>query len=159
MSLNAATPMTEVGAPAQANADSSGSVQETLPSGTNGVTRPSSSNTTASTTDRANEEYELSLDELIGADLNDHPDLKGGHKGLPDYKKILEHLPENGRKLMGNLRASYTQKTQEIADLKRQLEVERSALENDRKLMTESEFAHQVRAAADAPLQHDAWSD
>jgi hypothetical protein len=159
MSLNAATPMTTVGAPAQANADSSGSVQETLPSGTNGVTRPNSSNATANTADGADEEYDLSLDELIGADLNDHPDLKGGHKGLPDYKKILEHLPENGRKLMGNLRASYTQKTQEIADLKRQLEVERSALENDRKLMTESEFAHQVRAAADAPLQHDAWSD
>jgi hypothetical protein len=159
MSLNAATPTTTVGAPAQANADSSGSVQETLPNGTNGVTRSHSSNATANTAVGADEEYDLSLDELIGADLNDHPDLKGGHKGLPDYKKILEHLPENGRKLMGNLRASYTQKTQEIADLKRQLEVERSALENDRKLMTESEFAHQVRAAAVKPLEHDAWSD
>jgi hypothetical protein len=156
MSVNAATPS---GAPAQNIADSSGSVQETLSTGTNGVIGAQGLNSTDSTAGGTDEDYELSLDELVGADYDDHPELKGGHKGLPDYKKILEHLPENGRKLLGNLRASYTQKTQEIADLRKQLEAERVQLERDRKLMTESEFAQHVRAQADAPLQHDAWSD
>lgn len=102
---------------------------------------------------------ELSLDDLLDSSLDEHPELKGGHKGLPDYKKILEHLPENGRKLVGNLRASYTQKTQELAGMKQQLEAERAALARDRELMTKSEFAQKVREQAEAPLQHDAWSD
>jgi len=156
MSVNAATPS---GAPAQNIADSSGSVQETLSTGTGGVIGATDINTTDSTAGGTDEDYDLSLDELVGSEWDEHPDLKGGHKGLPDYKKILEHLPENGRKLLGNLRASYTQKTQEISDLRRQLEAERAQLERDRKLMTESEFAQHVRAQADAPLQHDAWSD
>lgn len=156
MSNTAATPS---GAPAQNIADSSGSVQETITTGTNGVTGATGINATDSTAGGSDDDYELSLDELVGADYDDHPELKGGHKGLPDYKKILEHLPENGRKLLGNLRASYTQKTQEIADLRKQLEAERVQLERDRKLMTESEFAQHVRTQAAAPLQHDAWSD
>lgn len=156
MSNTAATPS---GAPAQNIASSSGSVQETITTGTNGVTGATGINATDSTAGGSDDDYELSLDELVGPDFDDHPELKGGHKGLPDYKKILEHLPENGRKLLGNLRASYTQKTQEIADLRKQLEAERVQLERDRKLMTESEFAQHVRAQAEAPLQHDAWSD
>jgi hypothetical protein len=159
MSINAATPS---GAPAQNIASNSGSVQETLPTGTNGVTGAQSFNSTDTNGSGSDEDYDadsLSLDELVGTEYDDHPELKGGHKGLPDYKKILEHLPENGRKLLGNLRASYTQKTQEISDLRKQLEVERAQLERDRKLMTESEFAQNVRAQAAAPLQHDAWSD
>lgn len=156
MSINAATPS---GAPAQNIADSSGSVQETISTGANGVTGATGINATDSTAGGTDEDYDLSLDELVGPDFDDHPELKGGHKGLPDYKKILEHLPENGRKLLGNLRASYTQKTQEISELRKQLEAERAQLERDRKLMTESEFAQHVRAQAEAPLQHDAWSD
>lgn len=102
---------------------------------------------------------DINLEELVGPTYDEHPDLKGGHKGLPDYRKILEHLPENGRKLVGNLRASYTQKTQEIAALKAQLEQERVALQRDRELMTKSEFAAKVKEQAEAPLQHDPWSD
>jgi len=102
---------------------------------------------------------DISLEELTGSAYDDHPELKGGHKGLPDYKKILEHLPENGRKLVGNLRASYTQKTQEISTLKQQLEGERAQLARDRELLSKSEFAQQVRAQAEKPLEHDAWSD
>lgn len=159
MSINAATPS---GAPAQNIADNSGSVQETLATGANGVTGAQSFNSTGINGSGSDEDYDadsLSLDELVGSEYDDHPELKGGHKGLPDYKKILEHLPENGRKLLGNLRASYTQKTQEISDLRKQLEAERAQLERDRKLMTESEFAQQIRQQAAAPLQHDAWSD
>lgn len=102
---------------------------------------------------------DIDLESLVSSEYDDHPELKGGHKGLPDYKKILEHLPENGRKLVGNLRASYTQKTQELSQLRAQLEQERRTLENERALLSESEFAKSVKAQAEAPLQHDPWSD
>lgn len=159
MSITAATPTTTVGAPAQNNAGSSGSVQETLNTGANGVTGATGVNSTESTAGGSDEDYDLSLDDLINADFGDDPVMRGTHRGIPDYKKVLEHIPENGRKLVQNLRASYTQKTQEISDLRKQLEAERAQLERDRKLMTESEFAQQVRQLAEAPLQHDAWSD
>jgi len=159
MSTTAATPS---GAPAQNTASNSGSVQETLSTGTNGVIGAQGTNSTDVNPGGADEDYDpdsLSLDELVGSQYDDHPELKGGHKGLPDYKKILEHLPENGRKLLGNLRSSYTQKTQEISDLRKALEAERAQLVRDRELLSNGEWAQQVRQQADAPLQHDAWSD
>jgi Skp family chaperone for outer membrane proteins len=156
MSTTAATPTT---APAQTASSTTGAPVQTLNTGINGVPGASLTNEAASTASTADEDYELSLDELVGSQYDDHPELKGGHKGLPDYKKILEHLPENGRKLLGNLRASYTTKTQELADARRDLEAERAQLLRDRQLMSESEFAQQIRQQAAAPLQHDAWSD
>ena len=156
MSITAATPAT---APAQTATSTTGAPVQTLNTGINGAPGASGTNESESTATTAEEDLELSLDELVGSQYDDHPELKGGHKGLPDYKKILEHLPENGRKLLGNLRASYTTKTQELADARRELEAERAQLVRDRQLMTESEWAQSVRAQAAAPLQHDAWSD
>jgi len=105
------------------------------------------------------DDYELSLDELMNADFGDDPAMQGTHKGIPDYKKILEHIPENGRKLVQNLRASYTQKTQEIADLRRALESERDNLQQQRAMLSESEFARNVREMASKPIESDPWSD
>jgi len=156
MSTTAATPTT---APAQTASSTTGAPVQTQNTGNNGVPGASVTNEAESTGATADEDYDLSLDELTGSQYDDHPELKGGHKGLPDYKKILEHLPENGRKLLGNLRASYTTKTQELADARRDLEAERAQLQRDRQLMSESEFAQQIRQQAAAPLQHDAWSD
>jgi len=159
MSITAATPGLSPSAPAQTASSTTGAPVQTQNTGINGAPGASDTNEGASTAGGAEEDLELSLDELVGSQYDDHPELKGGHKGLPDYKKILEHLPENGRKLLGNLRASYTTKTQELADARRELEAERAQLVRDRQLMTESEWAQGVRAQAAAPLQHDAWSD
>jgi len=159
MSITAATPGASATAPAQTATSTTGAPVQTLNTGINGAPGASDTNESVSTAGGAEEDLELSLDELTGSQYDDHPELKGGHKGLPDYKKILEHLPENGRKLLGNLRASYTTKTQELADARRELEAERAQLVRDRQLMTESEWAQSVRAQAAAPLQHDAWSD
>ena len=105
------------------------------------------------------DDYELSLDELMNADFGDDPVMQGTHKGIPDYKKILEHIPENGRKLVQNLRSSYTQKTQEIAELRRALEAEKQNLQQQRAMLSESEFAKNVRELANKPVESDPWSD
>lgn len=102
---------------------------------------------------------ELSLDDLMNADFGDDAVMQGSHKGLPDYKKILEHIPENGRKLVQNLRSSYTQKTSEIAELKKQIVAEREELRTQRELLSNSDFANKVRETASKEPEHDAWSD
>lgn len=105
------------------------------------------------------DDYEIDLDSLINADFGDDPAMQGTHKGIPDYKEVLKHIPENGRKLVQNLRASYTQKTQEIADLRRALEAEKRSLQQQRELLSESEFAKNVRELANKPVESDPWSD
>ena len=105
------------------------------------------------------DEISLSIEDLLAADFGDDPVMTGMHKGIPDYKKILEHIPENGRKLIQNLRSSYTQKTQEIADLRRQVESERQQLESQRALLSESAFAKNVRELATKEVTSDPWSD
>jgi len=78
------------------------------------------------TSDIPSEYAELSLDELLNTDFSDDPILGQEHKGLPSYGDILKHLPENGRKLIANLRSMTTKKTQELAAARRQLEQERA---------------------------------
>lgn len=155
MDFNAATPGT---APAQTTTEPSGNVQETRVTGGHGNTGLSNLNATESN-GGGTDDLDVSLDELIGADFGDDPIMNGTHKGIPDYKKILEHIPENGKKLVQNLRASYTQKTQEIAELRRQVEAERAQLERERALVSESDFARNVRELAAKQPEHDAWSD
>ena len=46
---------------------------------------------------------------------------EGGHKGI-DYNRVIQSLPDEAQKLLANLRADYTRKTQEIAQQKKEME-------------------------------------
>ena len=62
---------------------------------------------------------------------------EGGHKGI-DYNRVIKELPEEAQKLLSNLRADYTRKTQELSK-------ERKELEAVRKSMAENkEFSDQI---------------
>ena len=68
---------------------------------------------------------------------------EGGHKGI-DYNRVIKELPEEAQKLLSNLRADYTRKTQELSK-------ERKELEAVRKSMAENkEFSEQINTLADA---------
>ena len=68
---------------------------------------------------------------------------EGGHKGI-DYNRVIKELPEEAQKLLSNLRADYTRKTQELSK-------ERKELEAVRKSMAENkEFSDQINTLADA---------
>lgn len=104
--------------------------------------------------------YELTLDELLGAEFAEDDVMSQTHKGLPPYQEVLRHLPEDGRKLIANLRASYTQKTQEIASMKKELSEERQKMLNQNSLFTDSDFAKKVKEDANAELTDvDPWSE
>ena len=52
---------------------------------------------------------------------------EGGHKGI-DYNRVINNLPEEAQKLLSNLRADYTRKTQELASQRKELESMRDSL-------------------------------
>jgi len=69
-------------------------------------------------------------------------DLSGGHKGLPDLRKILsDYVTPEARRFVGNLRADYTRKTQDLAKLRRELEMERDAISREKLARVDGEHA------------------
>ncbi len=101
----------------------------------------------------------ISIEALASADFGEDEIMSGTHKGLPHYDEILRHLPENGKKLIQNLRSNYTQKTQVIAEMRKELEAERMKFHAQRKLLTESEFAKEMERIAADDTKHDVWDE
>lgn len=67
-------------------------------------------------------------DEIGKVDIDTAPDFGLSEtKGL-NYAKVYEELPDDAKKLVANLRADYTKKTQSIAEQRKQLEADRKAL-------------------------------
>ena len=94
-------------------------------------------------------ETEWDLDAFIKEDFTGDPIMDKTHKDLPSYKEILNrHVTEDGKKLIANLRADYTRKTQENAMIKRQLEAEREQLRQERAMLLTSETAKANAAKA-----------
>lgn len=104
-------------------------------------------------------EYQITLEELMTADFGDDPIMSTTHRGLKPYNEILQHLPEDARKLVSNLRAMSTQKTQEVADQRRALDTERANLIKERELLLGGGFQKQINELASKPIEHDAWSE
>jgi hypothetical protein len=77
-------------------------------------------------------------DNIALEDLQDIELSEG--KGV-NYKQVVEALPDDAKTLLGNLRADYTRKTQELASQRKELEAQMKAL-------TEGEFFQKVRERA-----------
>lgn len=102
------------------------------------------------------------LDSLINTHFNDDPIMDEPTKehkiGLP-YEQVLKHIPENGRKVIQNLRASYTKKTQELAEQRAEVEALREAMLKQQRLMSDSEFARNISKLAQDNTEHDIWDE
>ena len=64
-------------------------------------------------------------------------------KGI-DFRSVVDALPDDAKTLIGNLRADYTRKTQELANQRKELEAQMKSL-------TESEFFAKVQERANQP--------
>ena len=104
----------------------------------------------------------FNLEDLINTHFDNDPVMAEPgleHKiGLP-YEQVLKHIPENGRKVIQNLRASYTKKTQELAQERSQLESLREELDRQKRMMTDSDWAKGIRAAAEDNTELDVWDE
>lgn len=93
----------------------------------------------------------FNLEDLLSADFSEDDIMNTTHKDLPSYQEVLKHLPENGRKLISNLRAMTTRKTQEVAEIRKQLEAERQQLAQEKQALYNGKFAEQVNQLAQEP--------
>lgn len=97
------------------------------------------------------------LDALIAANFDGDEIMQGEHKiGVP-YEEVLRHIPENGRKVIQNLRSSYTRKTQELAAMRKDLEAQKEEFLRQQKLFTDSDWKRQIDATANSQEKHDIW--
>ena len=93
----------------------------------------------------------FNLEDLLSADFSEDEIMSTTHRDLPSYQEVMKHLPENGRKLISNLRAMTTRKTQEVAEIRKQLEAERAAVQAERQALYNGEFAQRVNELASTP--------
>jgi len=76
------------------------------------------------------EQQVLTIDDLLGISDEDYPEFTedANHTGMKPLHEWLKHTPEDVRKHVANMRASYTRKTQELAAERKQLEALREEL-------------------------------
>lgn len=89
----------------------------------------------------------MTIEQLAEVEMTD----EGGHKGI-DYNKVVSSLPEEAQKLMANLRADYTRKTQELANQRKEVEAMRTSLMN-------SEFNETIDALAAKEVDFDPYDN
>lgn len=104
-------------------------------------------------------DQELTLDDLMNADFSEDPIMGQTHKGLPAYDQILKNIPEDARKLVSNLRSMATTKTQELAEMRKQVQSERESLIREREALLGGKFKEHVDALASKQTEYDPWSE
>lgn len=107
-------------------------------------------------------EDDYTIDDLLNSDFSDYEEFTGetNHTGLKPLQEVMKHMVPEGRKHIANLRAMTTRKTQEVADLKRQLESEREQLNAEREALYNGDFAKKVtELAADPETPHDLFDE
>jgi hypothetical protein len=73
----------------------------------------------------------MTIEELLGINEEDYEEFTedANHKGMKPLHEWMQHIPEDVRKHVANIRSSYTRKTQEIAEMRKALEAERAELQ------------------------------
>lgn len=77
---------------------------------------------------------DLTVEDLLGITADDYAEFEDDaqHKGMKPLHHWMEHLPEDVRKHIANIRSSYTKKTQEISQQRKELEQLKNDLLNQR---------------------------
>ena len=89
---------------------------------------------------------EANIEELAATEIED--DIVNGdenYKGI-DYNKVINDLPEDARKIVANLRRSFTTKSQEVAEQRKKLEAVASDLASQREALIQSDFFEDIKA-------------
>lgn len=102
------------------------------------------------------EEVFTSIDDLLSLTEEDFEEFteEANHKNMKPLHSWMQHVPADVRKHIANLRSSYTRKTQEVAQMRRELEAEREALRNSNRDILDGELAKQVREV-DTEAEYD----
>jgi len=91
---------------------------------------------------------ESSIDDLLSADIPD-PIFKSeeNYTGI-NYQDVVQGLPDNAKKIIANLRSSYTKKTQELAEQQKIMKQHVEEITAQRKAMFDSDFYSNIQQQA-----------
>jgi hypothetical protein len=88
---------------------------------------------------------EANIEELATAEIDD--DIVNGdenYKGI-DYNQVINDLPEDAKKIVANLRRSFTTKSQEVAEQRKKLESVAADLASQREALIQSDFFEDIK--------------
>jgi len=88
------------------------------------------------------------LDELLTANI-DEPIFSSGenYKGM-NYQEVVRELPDDAKKIIANLRSSYTRKTQELAEQQKIMQQHVEEIQANRSALFNSEFNKNIEETA-----------
>ena len=88
------------------------------------------------------------LDELLTAEI-DEPIFSSGenYKGM-NYQEVVRELPDDAKKIIANLRSSYTRKTQELAEQQKIMQQHVEEIQANRSALFNSEFNKTIEETA-----------
>ena len=88
----------------------------------------------------------MSIDDLLGLTEEDFAEFveDANHTGMTPLHELLQHLPEESRMHMANLRSSYTKKTQELAQSRKDLANEKEAFRQQQELAISNPVLKQI---------------
>ena len=107
----------------------------------------------AQSTEAAPAEREV-IEQVSDATINDPIfQQESDYKGV-NYQEVVGALPDDAKKLVHNLRSSFTRKTQELAQDRKALAAARSALDAQRATLIESDFFKDVSEKASKKVEN-----
>tara|TARA_R110000803_G_scaffold145092_7_gene210951 strand:+ start:1059 stop:1901 length:843 start_codon:yes stop_codon:yes gene_type:complete len=116
------------------------SLEDNTPVG-DGTVEVTENTTEETTTEQDTEQVEqvltmddITIEDLLGITEEDYEEFaeEANHKGMKPLHEWMKHVPEDVRKHIANIRSSYTRKTQEIAQQRRELEEAKTQVLNQR---------------------------
>lgn len=102
----------------------------------------------------------LTIDDLMNVSGEDFPEFatEDTHKGMKPLNHWMKHVPEDVRKHLSNLRSDYTRKTQEISQMRKELEASKAEMMRNRERLMNGNLAKQV-ASIDTEVEYDLFDN
>jgi len=96
----------------------------------------------------ATPDKEYNIEGLLSAEIQD-PIISSeeSFKGI-DYQNVLNELPDDAKKLISNLRSSYTRKTQDLAEQRKIMQQHVEEISSQREALLQSDFYKTVQEEA-----------
>ena len=110
--------------------------------------------------DVVGEDELMTIEELLGLNADDYEEFTedANHKGMKPLHEWMQHIPEDVRKHVANIRSSYTQKTQELAEMRRALDAERAELHRQQEHAVNNPFLKRAEEELANEEEYDVYT-
>tara|TARA_Y100000401_G_scaffold29162_1_gene21225 strand:+ start:6282 stop:7148 length:867 start_codon:yes stop_codon:yes gene_type:complete len=102
----------------------------------------------------------MTIEELMGINEEDYEEFTedANHKGMKPLHEWMQHIPEDVRKHVANIRSSYTRKTQELAEMRKALESERMELHRQQENAVNNPFLKRAEEELAKDEEYDIYT-